>query len=197
MPSSVEIQQYLSGVWRMMTGRPDGMRLLDISVDGFWNSFFAILVALPVMLASWVPLANELAEAGSGLATRLSFVMRLAIVDLGAWLLPIAGLVLAARYIGIRDRLVHYVVASNWGSALLIWFMAPPTLIGLFWPDGSDAVSFLAFVIFMITMVLSWRLTNVSLAKGPAVASAVFAAMLFASFIILLGLQDLLGLIGQ
>ena len=63
MPSFAEIQRYLTGAWRMMNGRPDGIRLLDITADGFWNSFFAIAVALPAMFAGWVTIANAWAAA--------------------------------------------------------------------------------------------------------------------------------------
>ena len=35
----------LTGAWRLMLGKADGLRLLDLSADGFWNSFFAIVVA--------------------------------------------------------------------------------------------------------------------------------------------------------
>ena len=38
----------------MMLGKPDGLRLLDLSADGFWNSFFAIVGALPALIAGWV-----------------------------------------------------------------------------------------------------------------------------------------------
>ena len=63
MPRVEEIQQYLTGAWRMMMGKPDGIRLLDISADGFWNSFFAIAIALPALIAGWVTLANTLSPA--------------------------------------------------------------------------------------------------------------------------------------
>jgi hypothetical protein len=125
MPPAEDIQRHLSGAWRMMTsgvpGRRDGLRLLDLSLDGFWNSFFAIVVAGPALLASWAPLAAELSGAGAGFGARLSMLARLALVDVGAWVLPLAALAAAASYAGIRDRFVHYVVASNWASAIFAW----------------------------------------------------------------------------
>ncbi len=60
MPSAEEIQLYLTGAWRMMMGKADGLRLLDLSADGFWNSFFAIVIALPALIVGWVGVANEL-----------------------------------------------------------------------------------------------------------------------------------------
>ncbi len=70
-------------------------------------------------------------------------MLRLAMVDLGAWLLPLVALGLAARSIGIRGRYVHYVVATNWASAIVVWLMLPPSLLRLFapgariWPPAS------------------------------------------------------------
>jgi hypothetical protein len=193
MPPAGDIQRNLLGAWRMMTGRRDGLRLLDISIDGFWNSFFAIVVALPVMLTGWAPLAAELAGPDAGFAGRLAMVVRLAIVDLSSWLLPIVALGLIAGYVGIRDRFVHYIVASNWATALFAWFMLPTNLVRLFFPAASDAITGLALMIFLGCLVLSWRLTDAALEKGPVTASGVFLGMLIGSILILFWLQNFLG----
>ena len=44
--------------------------------------------------------------------------------------------------------------------------------------------------------MLTWRLTNVAIGKGPAVATAVFAAMFLLSLMVLYGLQFIVGLPG-
>lgn len=194
MPPVEEIQRHLVGVWRMMTGRRDGIRQLDLSVDGFWNSFFAVVVALPVLLTGWVPMASEIAGADSAFGGRLSLLFRLAVVDIGAWLLPIAALAAVAGRVGIRDRFVHYVVASNWGGALFAWFMLPASLLRLVWPAAGEAATALSLMIFIASLVLSWRLTDAAIDKGPGMTTGVFAGMLFASILTLFALQDLLGI---
>jgi hypothetical protein len=194
MPPAEDIQQYLTGAWRLMMGKPDGLRLLDISADGFWNSFFAIVLALPALAASWIAVANDVSQAADITAGRLSILLRLAIVDLGAWVLPIGALVLAARPAGIADRLVHYVVATNWGTALIVWFMLPAALVRLFAPSAGDLASVVSLILFLASLVLSWRLTNAAIGKGAVIGSAIFAAMFIASLVVLFSLQFLLGL---
>ncbi len=193
MPPAEDIHRHLLGAFRMMIGKRDGLRLLDLSLDGFWNSFFAIVVALPAMLASWVPLAGELSVADASFGLRLSMLVRLAVVDVGAWVLPLVALAAVADYAGIRHRFVHYVVASNWGSAIFAWMTLPVSLIRLVFPGSGDLAAGLSLIVFIATLVLYWRLTNAALEKGAGTASAVFGGMLVASLLTLFALQDILG----
>lgn len=194
MPSGDEIQTYLAGAWRLMMGKPDGVRALDVSADGFWNSFFAILVAFPALSVSWAGLAAELSE--EGLGSRYSILLRLAVIDVVAWVLPLLVLGLVARPAGILDRYPHFVVASNWASALLAWLMLPAGLLNLFAPAASDLNNAVSLVVFIAALVLTWRLTNAVLAKGAAIASAVFVGMVFAALFLIVFLQGLFGLEG-
>ena len=109
-------------------------------------------------------------------------------------MLPLVGLAAAATQVGIADRFVHYVVASNWASAIIVWMMLPPALIKLFLPSMTGFGSMLSLGLFLVSLVLSWRMTNAVIGKGPAVATAVFAGMFLASLFVLFSLQALLGL---
>jgi hypothetical protein len=194
MPSSGEIQQYLTGAWRMMIGKADGLRLLDLTVDGFWNSFFAIVIALPALVVGWVAAANELSQIAGISGSKLSIVVRLAVIDLAAWILPLVALAAVASRAGLADRFVNLVVAGNWATALIVWIMLPPSLLGLLWPDASDASAIVSLVLFILTIVLSWRMTNVAIGRGPGVATAVFAGMFLVSLAVLFFLQSAFGL---
>jgi len=187
------VQQNLVGAWRLMTGRADGLRLLDLSADGFWNSFFAILLALPMFAVSWLASASEMRLQGT-VDSVASLVLRFAIVDLGAWVLPIIGLGLVARPAGIAGRYVSYVVASNWGSVIAILIMMPAILLRILAPEAMELAGLLSFALFGVTLVLSWRLTNHAIGMGAGVATAVFAGMLVTSLVVLFSLQSLLGL---
>lgn len=193
MPDPSEIQQSLTGAWRLMMGRSDGMRLLNTSVDGFWESFYAIVIAAPALAIGWVASANDL-QLMETPGSKGSIVVRLALIDLVVWILPLVLLALVVRRIGIADRFVHYVVSGNWASALLIWMMLPPSILRLVAPAASDFASLLSLGLFLLSLVLSWRQTNAALNKGPAVATALFAGMFVVALIILITLQSALGL---
>jgi len=191
---TADIYLYLYGVWRMMMGRRDGMNVLDVSADGFWNSFSAIFVALPALLVSWVSFANE-AEALMLLpGTRFQILIRLMIAGIGSWILPLAGLAAVAPRLKFGDRFVHYVVATNWASALLAWLMLPPTLLQILFPDLTEVATLFSLMLFFVSLFLSWRVTVAAIGKGPGVGTGVFFGMLVASMFALFTLQSLLGI---
>jgi hypothetical protein len=193
MLSSDETYASLNGAWRLMLGKADGLRQLDLSADGFWNSFFAIVVAAPALIVGWVGVANEIGDPNA-FAGRFSMLIRLATVDIGVWVLPLVGLALVAPRAGIGGRFVHYVVASNWASAIIAWMMLPAALIRLFLPSTNEFAVLASLLLFALSMILTWRMTNVAIGRGAAVGSAVFAGMFVASLVVLFVLQALLGI---
>ena len=85
-------------------------------------------------------------------------------------------------------------MSGNWASALIAWFMLPPSLISLLMPGTGPVREFVALLFFIAAMVLSWRVTNVAIGKGPALATGVFAGMFIVSVIVLFVMQGWLGL---
>ncbi|MGX8010922.1 transporter [Mesorhizobium sp. ORM8.1] len=192
MLSGDETYASLVGAWRLMFGKSDGLRLLDLSADGFWNSFFAIVVAAPALIVGWVELANEIGDPNA-FAGRFGLLVRLATIDIGSWVLPLVALALVARHAGVGDRFVHYVVASNWASAIIAWIMLPLALIRLFLPPMDDIINLISYLLFGLSLVLTWRMTNASIGKGAAVGTAVFVGMFVVSLLVFFGLRMLLG----
>ncbi|TIW04200.1 MAG: transporter, partial [Mesorhizobium sp.] len=141
----------------------------------------------------WVGIANEIGDP-EAFAGRLGMLIRLATVDIGSWVLPLVALALIAPRAGIGGRFVHYVVASNWASAIIAWLMLPSALLRLFLPSTSEISSLVSLFLFALSALLTWRMTNASIGKGAAVGTAVFVGMFIASLLVLFGLQALLGI---
>ncbi|TAM95131.1 MAG: transporter [Rhizobiaceae bacterium] len=189
MPPFEYVQRHLAAAWRMMNGKADGVRALDISADGFWNSFFGIVVALPPLIVSWVSYADLSQDLSEAFRDRMAVVAKLAVIDLASWVVPIIGLALVVKRIGLSDRFVHYVIAGNWSTAIIAWLMVPPSIVLLFAPDTREFASLLSLVLFILSLVFDWRMTNAALGKGAVVASGLFASMVAASLAILMALQ--------
>jgi hypothetical protein len=72
--------------------------------------------------------------------------------------------------------------------------MLPSALVRLFVPASDQTVGLLSLVLFVVTMVLTWRMTNAAIGKGAAFGTAVFVGMFIASLVVLFALQALLGI---
>lgn len=193
MPAGDDIQKYLYGAWQLLLGRREGMKLLDLSADGFWNSFYAIVLALPAMFVGWVSVTNGFGDQAAELGGRTAVLFKLAFIDLAAWIVPLVVVGLLAKPIGIADRFVPFVVASNWGSAITSWMLLPVSIIEVFFPSATESADAISLVLFIAVLILVWRLTNASIDRGPGIASAVFALILFVSIFLIVGLQGVLG----
>lgn len=191
MAGTGDIQRNLAGAWRLMTGREDGLRLLDVTADGFWNSFFAIPVALPALAVGWLMAANGIAADGGG---RLSVLAALAIVDLSVWIVPLVVFVAVAPQAGLSGRVAPLVVAYNWGEALMSWLALPVVLFLLVVDVGQQTADALMLFLFILLTVLGWRLVTTAIGRGAGVGSAVFAGLFVVSLVVLITLERLLGI---
>jgi len=127
LPGRSEIERGLFGAWRIARTDPQALRWFDLSADGFYRSFTAMLLVLPVWLvlvaldrappdAEFVPpLALELA------VQTVAFVFGWA--GFAALMLPVAML------LRLQERYVAYIVASNWAQVLQLAALLPAVLL--------------------------------------------------------------------
>lgn len=189
------VQAQLTAAWRIMaTAKGDALARMDITAEGFWRSFWSILLAVPPMLLSWVAAAPDFAGEG---ATVSFTVLRLGLADLAAWVLPIAGLAAISGLVGMRRRFAAYVIATNWGSAILVWLAVPPALVRLLAPGEPDPSGFLSLMVFVLSLALGWRITHGAIGREAMYSTGIFIGMAVASILVLVAMHSLLGLSAQ
>ena len=88
----------------------------------------------------------------------------------------------------------NYVVASNWASALFVWATVPVPLLAMTWTMPPDVRNVLSLALLALNIFVFWRITNVALGKGAAVATAVFAGMFVLAVTIQILLMSAFGL---
>ena len=48
MLSAEDVQRGLTGAWRLFLGKREAVRLFDTTYTGFWRSFLAVILVLPI-----------------------------------------------------------------------------------------------------------------------------------------------------
>jgi hypothetical protein len=187
MLTIVEISRSLQGAMRLLKGDESGLRLLDLSLAGFWRSFLAVLLVAPVYGLSAVAELNLVMSGGSIPPEGLD-VERFALAKTGGlaldWLaFPVLMLALS-RPLGLGGRVVPYIVAYNWSAVVATALLAPPTILyaaGLL----SGVVALMA-TLLILGLVLRYRFLIARFALGvdTVTATALVALDLLLSLVL-------------
>lgn len=178
MPGLSEILSYIFAVLRIMRNDPNGFDDLDISADGFWRSFSAILVCLPAFVISWMSFqVNFTSVDGGGANSNAWFFVVMAFSDIANWIVPIVILGLASSTLNIAQYFARIVIATNWYGIIISYAGAFPLAIGLLLPDIRDMTSILSLVIFIASIYYHVRIVRIGLDGQGLLAAGITAAM--------------------
>ncbi|MBT5433240.1 MAG: hypothetical protein P8Q36_19515 [Alphaproteobacteria bacterium] len=168
IPSGTEISSSLYGAWRLIFVDDEAMAHFNVSIEGFWRSFFAAILALPYFLVVIIwpaPVAEgvtpwEPDPFMAGLAYILSWII-----------FPMVAAVLA-RLFELTQNYIGYITAFNWAGALI----AQPLLIlevmthaGVL---SADAAAVLQLPIFVFVVWYGWVIARISLGATAWIAAA-------------------------
>jgi hypothetical protein len=132
MPDREEVLRGLYGAYRLAWFDPSGMTNFNLTVEGFWRSFFAaVLVAPAYAILIGMQLSTEAEELNLGLVfltEGIGYVL--------AWsAFPLIAIVLT-RFLGLDRNYVALIVAVNWSAVLQTGAFLAVLLLGLIAPEG-------------------------------------------------------------
>ncbi len=141
MPPVAEIRHYFEGAWRLARGDTGGMAHFDFSVDGFWRSFWALVIVAPGYA---VIVADQYSRQGEPvpfwptlIGESLSYLLRWATLPLVA--------ILLTRFFGVAGRYVPLIVVLNWSSLVqLVVLLVPIALSVLLSAEATWLLLFVA-----------------------------------------------------
>ena len=129
MPDRAEIVSSIYGAYRLARLDQTGMTHFNLSVEGFWRSFFAALIVAP----GYALLVSErLLEDGDLGLGRFALVEGAAYV-LGWVAFPLAALFLT-QALDLSRNYVALIVAANWAAVIQIAILLAGQIVGLVLP---------------------------------------------------------------
>jgi hypothetical protein len=165
IPDQAEVARSLFGAWRLAWLDPSGMGYFNLSVEGFWRSFFAAVLVAPgyALLVAQEFFARE--EAVSPIWALL--VESLAYL-VGWAAFPVAAVFLT-RLLGLSRNYVPLIVAANWASVIQIGGFLAAIALGLVLPPlGGLAVMLATGAI----LFYQWFVIRTTLATTGGIAIA-------------------------
>ena len=178
IPSRAEIARSLTGAWRLLLLDPGAMRWFDISLGGFWRSFFAALLVAPLYVLRGLlePAAIEVEAAGVGHAVGqvLAYVL--------AWAAFPVAMIFIARFLDLRSAYVGFIVALNWARVLQAVLLVAVSGAAAVAGAASD---FLMVTAIGVVLAYQWVVTRTALSTtGPVAAALVIIDALLESLIV-------------
>ncbi|TDI55813.1 MAG: hypothetical protein E2O93_06990 [Alphaproteobacteria bacterium] len=184
----------LSGAWDVMNGRVEGLRKLDITIDGFWRSFGAVALILPVAVIAMASERVALSNMGhEGAALTGGYMVLRFIAVIVDWLAFPAILALFARPMGIATHFVPYIVARNWAAVLIAGLFAVPHLFHALGILPTGMLSFILLGLFALAVWFSYIIVRTALQVPPVLAVPVVILEIVGGFVIELGFDRLAG----
>jgi hypothetical protein len=162
MPDREEVLSALYGAYRLAWFDVSGMTYLNLTVEGFWRSFFAAVLVAPayaVLVGLRVPV-EEVNIAVVFLTETIGYVF--------AWCaFPAVALVLT-RLLGLDRNYVALIVAHNWSAVLQMAAFVAVVLLGGILPAalGTLAVALTTLAV----LVYQWFVIRTALQTSGGMA---------------------------
>jgi hypothetical protein len=168
MPGREEIARALSAAFDLFLDRPGAIRSFDMSVEGFWRSFAAVILVVP-SYALAVLAERQIASAidpSAPLQDGASFVVQNAL-GLGLdWVALPLILALLARPLGIARHYPEFVVARNWGAVIASIPFGVIGLLILVGLAGGELANLLMFAALIIVLRYTFIIARRALEAG-------------------------------
>jgi hypothetical protein len=171
IPSRHEAGRSLAGLLYLILKRPEGLKLLDTTPDGFWRSFGAFAWAWPVQCFLWTGMwraAPETRPESAG--DHIGFFATSTAFDVAAWVVPAILLLAVSQLFGLSDKFARLVVVNNWFglfSAYVGFFPAALRYLAPI-PDGFNALISLA--VYVIVVGLYFRVIRICIEGETLIA---------------------------
>ena len=159
MPSREEITAALFGSWRLMRFDAAGMNWFNLTIEGFWRSFFAALPVAPFFaLLVYLDFGHraEPIDAGRGMFTTVL------VYGVGWAMVPLI-MILVTKLLGLSRGFIPMMVAYNWTTVPQIILQALATLPGAVGLISDEMSGTLLFAAVIYILVFEWFVIRTTL----------------------------------
>lgn len=152
-----EISRSLFALWRILKFDPAGPSYFNLTADGFWRSFAAPIVVIPILSILFLPvlaMAPEEIERPGG----ITFVVVSTLSDyIFLGLFPLI-MIPVTRWLGVSEYYSTFIIAWNWAIVVPLLFFLPMAILtagdlissGVM---GMVQLSFICFLIFFSVLI--------------------------------------------
>lgn len=186
MLNADDVQRGLGSAWRLFLGDRQAINGFDASFSGFWRSFSAVILVLPIYVlyigAERRMLLNDLPE-GAAFGELGFAVTRFLALALDWIAFPLITAALS-RPMGFAAGYTRLIVAFNWGGPIVSLIVALPAILFAFQLIPQFAASLLLFAALIMTIRFRFITARAALGCGVGLATGLVALEFLLSLVI-------------
>ncbi len=182
------VRRALGATMRLAVHDRKALMQLELTADGFFRSFYALILALPAyafkVLGDLAILSELVAEGEDAKRVTVTVLILVHLVNfLGASLLFLVLMVPLSRVLGVAASYGPMAIAYNWGT-LIVWLLYAPVtvLYGLGLLSADDAMS-LRLIVMGFALYLRYASLSVTLNAPISVGLALAMIDLLLQFV--------------
>ena len=176
MPSRQEIWSSIYGAWRILRFDPNALQHFNLTIEGFWRSFFAFVLVAPIVLVATLLSYEQLPEEARSAFDPTTIAVTQLISHVLIWIAMPVAMIGICRLLNLTHRYVTFIIIWNWANFVAASIMLVPGLIlttGLLSPGFGQIVMVLVlgYVLFYNYLVAKYGLECTT---GIAIGIVVF-----------------------
>ncbi|MGJ8569578.1 MAG: hypothetical protein ACSHXI_02630 [Hoeflea sp.] len=162
IPTRLEAGRSLAGLFYLILGNRDGLKLFDSSPDGFWRSFGAFFWTWPVQCFLWAGLWRASPETRPETTGEIfRFFAISSGFDVVAWVLPALLLLPVCQIFGFSGKFTILVVVNNWFGLLSAYIGFFPAALRYLTPVSDTASALISLGVYAAVIWLYFRVIRI------------------------------------
>jgi len=185
------ITRNLSGAFDLLLNREQGLEKLDLSADGFWESFKGLALAGVIDLIALMIIFNTRSSGAENAGqSAFTFALTALAIALTSYLVAMLALFFLCQYSYCADRYSTAFIANNWASPIVsLGYLPVVMLISTLSTDasaqnGNPTGMLILLPVFAILVIVGIRLLRISLNVTLGKAIMLFCGSTFVSLLI-------------
>ncbi len=166
MASLNEIWWSFFGCYRLALRDTNALSYFNLSEKGFWTSFSAILLAIPILCIQNT-IGYDFSDATVGV---LPFLALYIVTMVITWAIYLTAIGIASKFLKVTDQFGVFVIVYNWAQLALMTVWLPFFIIS-FRLMGAGMTSIFGLLFVGVTYVFLWTILKTTLGiPGPVAA---------------------------
>jgi len=174
------MRRSVDAAFDLVVRNPRAWSRFDLTVEGFFRSFAAILIVLPMNIVTDL-IYNQMAaaralEKGQPIAEQtysLGEAVFSGIALSAQWLVFPIAMIFVLRFLGLAHRYTALIVAHNWGTVVVWLFNMPAFLLFAAGIIGVDTAWDLTFIVLGFTIYYRFYIAQTALDTGWGTAASI------------------------